>query len=291
MGAPPPPRVEELQKARASPEWGANTEKKLEQAKRYLKTDYKVHCKEESSPCADRCRVFALSNASDEAFKQDCEHWHNLQRDMCENLKSVVHEIEVSVKNENQTIPFYSQEQQEDIFYGSFQAKNNIFDWKAHILRSENQDLAKQDVLKSLDEASALITMDWAIRLQCQKYREKQSEWFGKRGLSWHVSSVVAKTGQAEEPMVVTFTHLFDTCVQDWFAIASIVGNLLFTLKTGNPSLSKAYIRSEEAGCYHINLLMASINDVNQRTGVIVERYHFSEPQHGKDLCDRIICP
>jgi len=87
-------------------------------------------------------------------------------------------------------------------------------------LRAENQDLAKQDVLmKSLDETSALTTMDWAIRFQCQKYREKQSEWFGKRGLSWHVSSVVCKTGQAEEPVVVTFTHLFDTCVQDWFAI------------------------------------------------------------------------
>ena len=88
-------------------------------------------------------------------------------------------------------------------------------------------------------------------------------EWFGKRGLSWHVSSVVVKTGQAEEPMVVTYTHLFDTCVQDWFAIASILENLLFTLKTGNPSLSKAYIRSDEAGCSHINLLMASINDIN----------------------------
>ena len=36
---------------------------------------------------------------------------------------------------------------------------------------------------------------------------------------------------------------------------------------------------------------MASINDINQRTGVIVEMYDFSEPQHGKDLCDRIICP
>ena len=36
---------------------------------------------------------------------------------------------------------------------------------------------------------------------------------------------------------------------------------------------------------------MASINDINQRTGVIVERYDFSEPQHGKDICDRIMCP
>ena len=36
---------------------------------------------------------------------------------------------------------------------------------------------------------------------------------------------------------------------------------------------------------------MASINKISQRTGVVVERYDFLEPQHGKDICDRIICP
>ena len=48
--------VEELEKAGASREWGDNIKEKLNQAKRYLKTDNKVHCKEESSPCADHCR-------------------------------------------------------------------------------------------------------------------------------------------------------------------------------------------------------------------------------------------
>ena len=83
MGVPLPSRVEEFQKVQASPEWGANTKEKLDQAKRCLKTDYKVYYKAESSPCADHCRVFALSDANDEAFKQDCKHWHNLQCDMC----------------------------------------------------------------------------------------------------------------------------------------------------------------------------------------------------------------
>ena len=36
---------------------------------------------------------------------------------------------------------------------------------------------------------------------------------------------------------------------------------------------------------------MARIKEISQRTGVIVEKYNFSEPQHGKDICDRIICP
>ena len=273
--------LQELQKAGANTEWSVKIKERLNQGKRYLKTDYKVHCKEDSSPCADHCRVFALSDESDNAFKQECEHPHYLQCDLCEDLKSVLEEIEICLKNESQSISFYSKEHQEDIVYDFLQAKKYIFDWKAHILRSENQDLAKQDVLRSLDATSALITMDWAMKFQCQKYREKQSEWFGKRGLSWHVSSVVLK--QTEEPMVVTYTHMFDSCTQDWFAVASILENLLLTLKTENPSLSKAYIRSDEAGCYHNNFLIASIHNISQRTGIAVERYDFSEPQHGTE--------
>ena len=68
----------------------------------------------------------------------------------------------------------------------------------------------------------------------------------GKRGLSWHVSRVVLK--QTEEPMVVNYTHMFDTCTQDWFAVAFILENLLLTLKMENVPLSKAFIKSDEVG-------------------------------------------
>ena len=258
----------ELQNAGTDPDWCAGIKEKLNQAKRYLKTDYKVHCKEECSPCGDHCRV--------------CEHLHNLQCDMCENLKSVVEEIEVLLKNQSQNVCFYSKEQQDDILFDFSQSKKLIFDWKAHIMRSENQDQAKQDALKSLDETSTLITMDWAMKFQCQKYREKQSEWFGKRGLSWHVSSAVFKTGPKEEPTVTTYTHLFDSCNQDGFAVASILENVLQLLKKEHPSITKAYLRSDEAGCYHNNFLICSIREISHRTGISIKQYDFSEPQHGK---------
>ena len=55
-------------------------------------------------------------------------------------------------------------------------------------------------------------------------------------------------------------------------------------------NISKAYIRSDEAGCYHNNLLIASLKDIGNRIGICVQSYDFSEPQQGKDICDRIIC-
>ena len=38
-------------------------------------------------------------------------------------------------------------------------------------------------------------------------------------------------------------------------------------------------------------MLIAASKDISNSTGVTIEGYHFSEPQNGKDICDRLICP
>ena len=53
--------------------------------------------------------------------------------------------------------------------------------------------MARTDILDTLDESYLLVTQDWAMKFLPQKYRESQSDWFGKRGISWHISVVVRK--------------------------------------------------------------------------------------------------
>ncbi len=73
--------------------------------------------------------------------------------------------------------------------------------------------------------------------------------------------------------------------------MASLMEDLLRVVKASSPSVNKAYLRSDEAGCYHNNCLIAAARDIGKRVGVAIVRYDFSEPQQGKDICDRIICP
>jgi hypothetical protein len=158
-------------------------------------------------------------------------------------------------------------------------------------MRSVNQERAKQGIIAKLDSKSYLIIMDWAMKFLQLRFREKQSDWYGKRGLSWHVSSVVSRNEKREANEVVSYVHLFDQCTQDCFAVTSIIENLLAHLKSENPQLQQVYLRSDEAGCYHSNFLIAAVKDIGLRVGVTVAGYHFSEPQCGKDICDRILCP
>jgi hypothetical protein len=123
------------------------------------------------------------------------------------------------------------------------------------------------------------------------KYREKQSEWFGKRGINWHVSSVVTKSPFTDGLEVVSYVHLINSCRQDWYSVLSIIEHLLLLIKKRNTSITKAYIRSDEAGCYHNNMLISLLCDLGNRQAIRVVRHDHSEPQSGKDVCDRILCP
>jgi len=47
----------------------------------------------------------------------------------------------------------------------------------------QNQDQVKRQILNSLEEDEAFIVVDWAMKFMAMKFREKQAEWFAKRGI------------------------------------------------------------------------------------------------------------
>ena len=56
-----------------------------------------------------------------------------------------------------------------------------------------------------------MVVMDWAMKFLQKKYREKQSKWFGKRGINWHVSCVILKNTADDSLQVQAYVHLFDS--------------------------------------------------------------------------------
>ena len=88
-------------------------------------------------------------------------------------------------------------QQQSQVMFDVSHAVEAIHDWKAHLLRSVNQEQAKQDVLRALTDDSILIIMDWAMKYLPKRYREQMSDFYGKRGKSWYVACVIFKIGRA----------------------------------------------------------------------------------------------
>ena len=148
-----------------------------------------------TSSVPDHCRQYALSDPLDSDYQSRCDDpTHQDICDRCKELKTVLQEIEKAIsKMPTHNVP---EDTTQELLFVFDQAKNNILAWKAHLLRSVNQDEARLDVLDALDESSVLLVQDWAMKFLPRKYRESQSDWFGKRGLSWHITVATRRQSQ-----------------------------------------------------------------------------------------------
>ena len=116
-----------------------------------------------------------------------------------------------------------------------------------------------------------MLVMDWAMKFLQIKYREKQSEWFCKRGTNWHASCIISRNIAGDSLQVQSYVHLFDSCAQDWYTVCAILEHLTI-IKKNKPQVNQAFLHSDGAGCYHNNNVIAAVHDLDVRVGVKVMR-------------------
>ena len=120
-----------------------------------------------------------------------------------------------------------------------------IVEWKKHQIRSVHQAGALNQVLNELDDKSVLLITDWAMKFLPQRYREAQREFFGKRGLPWHLtyvihrksysdpfsassgSSFASSSSSKNQPFEhQTFCHISDNCTQNCRSVVTVIANV-----------------------------------------------------------------
>ena len=118
-------------------------------------------------------------------------------------------------------------EEKEEIAFVLAQSKKSVEAWKCHILRSINQDNARLDILHALDDHSVLVVLDWAMKFNPRKFRESQADWFGKRGMSWHISVAMRMLSDQSTVETLTLIHLFQKSNQDSLCELAIIDDVL----------------------------------------------------------------
>lgn len=181
---------------------------------------------------------------------------------------------------------FESEDDKDEAAFLVQKASEAITAWKAHQLRSINQDRARLEVLASLDSTGVLIVQDFAMKFMPVQYREAQSDFFGKRGLSWHVSACHRKVGGKLESQ--TFIHILQTGLQDSTAVVLIMDHVLRSLKKQHPEIVRSFFRQDNAGCYHSAQTTLLVDILSKRSGIQVNHVDFSDPQGGKGSCNRM---
>ena len=190
-----------------------------------------------------------------------CQHLHNYRCPMCDKLKNAIQEIESLLTCVSDL------EEYDNLHFFYIQASKAVMSWKAHQLRS------------------LTITEDWAIKFLPRQYRESQTDWFAKRGLSWHISVVMTKVREVLQQQA--FVHIVQNCNEDINAVVGVLNHILRTLRKEHPEINKAYLCQDNAGCYHSIELLTLCRLMEESMGIKVCRVDFSDPQGGKGPCDR----
>ena len=138
-----------------------------------------------------------------------------------------------------------------------------------------------------MDHETAFWLKDFCQKLLPVKFCEGQKDYFGKKGLSLHVDVFIVKNED------VFRKHVYFTCLQqcdqsmtDVLGLADIV---LDKFKEDEPTISKLFTKSDNAGCYHASLVPEALFKMCKDKGFRLLRYDldYNEPCKGKDQCDR----
>lgn len=267
---------------------------KLKQAKQYLRGDFKVNVQVEST-VPDHCMSHALADGRNPLLNKVCTHAHDAACSRCEQVKDVLGDIQRAVSRAR----FSDDNEKAKVLYKTTDAIESILEWKRHQLRTVYLDREKQKVVEDLSQDTVFITLDWAMKFLPTRGREEQTSWFGKRGISWHISVAIIRV---RDPATATswasvksgyfsrtFVHVFDEQTkQDSTAVTGIILHMLKEIKQEAPFITKCIIRSDNAGCYHGSQTIASMHKVSELSGIKVIKWTFSEPQSGKGPADRM---
>uniref|UniRef100_A0A914VWZ7 C2H2-type domain-containing protein n=1 Tax=Plectus sambesii TaxID=2011161 RepID=A0A914VWZ7_9BILA len=159
---------------------------------------------------------------------------------------------------------------------------------RRHQLRSVLSSTTRKNIVEKLGtegNADALLTLDWAMKWLPTKARETQKDFFGKKGISWHIAHVLRRSLDDNFEQR-TLVHITEQSSQDSETVLAILRHVLKDLKKSG--VNSVILRSDNAGCYHGNKVMATINKISEETNVQIMRYTFSESQAGKSSCDRM---
>ena len=78
------------------------------------------------------------------------------------------------------------------------------------------------------------------------------------------------------------FVHIVENASQDSSVVVRIIEHTLRSLKEENPIIDTAFLRQDNAGCYHSSAVLASCALMKANTGINVARVDFSDPQGGE---------
>lgn len=274
-----------------------NIDTNLAKVKTYLKSHYAQNLAMTSSVIS-HCASHACSDPSNPNLQFDCEdsHIHNEECDWCTQLNQTFDVFCGLLAEYSNTIE--CEIKRDILLEDTEEALKNIARYQSHLVKAFIQKDAWMKRFEELDEANIFVTSDWSQKMNPKQHREKQSEYFGKRGISMHITVVEKLKSEKDERGNIkkynietdTYASIIDKdSIQDSQAVVAIILANLADYKKLHPEVKRAFLRSDCAGCYKSSKCLEAMWQKSiSIPGLCIAAWIFSAPQAGKSKCDTV---
>ena len=178
------------------------------------------------------------------------------------------------------------EEKREDIISALKEISHKTLLYMGHQHRCHNQEQRIASMFMDLNrdegEKSVVILVDYKMKFEAIRFREKTTEFFGKKGMSWHGAVIFYKANdsainqtEAADTMELSnlfFDHLISNdMTQDCVAVCSILDAILARLRIELPSVQRFWLLSDNARCYQNDLLPVMAPFITQKHSLCME--------------------
>lgn len=215
----------------------------------------------------------------------------------CKAVAQLFDDIEDAINREQ------DQDTKNEYLYDFGQARESIAELFRHRLRAVQQDTAKAQFIRTMDASTAYHTIDWAQKYLPQTFREGQSAYFGKKGMSGLVGSFCFHDATSNFltwlhnkyalfPGNVLTTRTYILCITrcEQTEQATLSGGkiILQQFHLDQPQIKFFVKRSDNASILGGHATPASEKMIADAVGLTLLTRDYSECQSGKDICDRV---
>ena len=180
------------------------------------------------------------------------------------------------------------------------ECKEKLFLYQGHRIRVANQRVAIDNILKDLEDNQGYIVMDFKMKFEAMYYREKTTNFYGKKGSSWHGSMVysrytaeqITKHGEtSQHPLqphhIVYYDHISSgDSMQDNGAVASYFEATCIRLRKDFPHINEIYVQTDNARCYKAPELIFALQLIAHSHCLKILCYIHTGIQDGKGPID-----
>ncbi|CAF4591160.1 unnamed protein product [Rotaria sp. Silwood2] len=156
-----------------------------------------------------------------------------------------------------------------------------------HRVRAAQQEIQKKKYIDQMDETTAFLTVDWSQKILPQQFREGQTAYFGKKGMSLLVGSFVFKDPSHDKLISKTYMVALTKCSQSEFETLCAAQLILEQFHQEHPHITKLIKRSDNASVLSGSNTIFLEKIFADKLSMKLLMRDYSEIQDGKCMCDR----